>query len=665
MPAQRYGGRARVGWRFIYLVLLLLLSSPALRGQSVDNASVTYYQQGEAALLSKEYDKAAALFERALREHPSFAAAARLLGQVRELQGRYLDAAAAYQKVLELDPLFSRAVYYHLGDVYYKMGRSKLALHYFREFETLQEIPIGRFGIRGEREYAEELVLLDRLPGNIRACEMLMDSVKFINVTKINNMGRLINSKNDDYFPFLSNDQSAVYFTRQYKDGDEDLYYSQRTKNGDWQAGTRVKSFNSDTPEGMTTLVRNGRQIYYTRCGRDTLGGTCDLWEALVSGTDISPGQNLGGPVNSGNWDSQAAISCDGRQLYFASNRPGGLGGSDIWYCEKLADGRWSLPRNLGAPINTPQDEEAPFISNDGQTLYFSSTGHLGQGEQDIFMSWRDERQGFWNTPINLGPPVNGPHRELGFHLSADGRTGYFASNRPGGEGGMDIYYFELADALYGKPVTFVEGYVLDSVLRTPVVTRVTIDGRNTISTDEQGRFFVCADAQEMLSLNVTTDNYHPYAREFPIPTWNNRQFYTLDLLLNPTLSFLKELEKNEDAEAPSAKEKTLLLSHSVFFGFDAAQLTPEEKERLQDLIAQIGSRKVVSFEIIGYADDIGSSSYNLILSEERAKEIAAYLLQYAQPEAAAIHIMGKGSVADDRSKELNRRVDVKIKVKE
>lgn len=651
--------------RPLYMLLFLLLVATHLGAQGAVASSVKYYQDGEAALLSKDYDRAAALFERALREQPTFAAAARLLGQARELQGRYLDAAAAYQKVLELDPLFSRAVYYHLGDVYYKMGRSKLALHYFREFEALQEIPQARFGIRGEREYAEELVLLDRLPGHIRACEMLIDSVKFINVTKINNMGRLINSKNDDYFPFLSNDQQSVYFTRQYKDGDEDLYYSQRNKAGEWMPGTKIKDFNSDTPEGMTTLVRNGRQIYYTRCGRDTLGGTCDLWEALVNGTVIEAGQNLGGPINSGQWDSQAAISCDGRQLYFASNRPGGLGGSDIWYCEKLPDGRWGLPRNLGAPINTPQDEEAPFISNDGHTLYFSSTGHLGQGEQDIFMSWRDERQGFWNTPINLGPPVNGPHRELGFHLSADGRTGYFASNRPGGEGGMDIYYFELAEALYGKPVTFVEGYVRDSVLRTPVVTRVQIDGHTTVPTDEQGRFFVCADAQEMLALRVTTDDYHPYAREFPIPTWDNRQFYAIDVLLSPTLSFLKELEKKEDAEAPPGREKTLLFTQSVFFGFDDAKLTPTEKDRLQELIAQIGTRKVISFEIIGYADDIGSSSYNLILSEERAKEIAAYLLQYAQPEAAAIHIKGKGSVSDDRVKELNRRVDVKIIVKE
>ena len=170
----------------------------------------------------------------------------------------------------------------------------------------------------------------------------------------------------------------------------------------------------------------------------------------------------MDGYANSEKWESQASISCDGSLLFFASNRKGGLGGTDLWMSTRQADGSWSDPKNLGPKINTELDEEAPFITNDGKTLYFSSTGHLGMGEQDLFMSRLDDK-GNWMAAINLGEPINTASRELGFFLSADGKTGYFSSNRKGGMGGMDIYKFELSEYLYAEPITFVEGFVKDS----------------------------------------------------------------------------------------------------------------------------------------------------------------------------------------------------------
>ncbi|MBK7872164.1 MAG: PD40 domain-containing protein [Saprospiraceae bacterium] len=147
------------------------------------------------------------------------------------------------------------------------------------------------------------------------------------------------------------------------------------------------------------------------------------------------------------------AVSCDGSTLYFTSDREGGLGGTDIWVSKRNLDGNWSEPENLKFPINTPSYEESPFITNDGQTLYFSSDGHLGLGDQDIFMS-RIDNEGNWSTPINLGPPVNSAHRELCFILAADGRTGYFASDRPEGFGGLDIYRVSLSSELYSEAIT-------------------------------------------------------------------------------------------------------------------------------------------------------------------------------------------------------------------
>jgi outer membrane protein OmpA-like peptidoglycan-associated protein len=511
---------------------------------------------------------------------------------------------------------------------------------------------------------AEELVALDRLQANIRACQHALDSVKFINITEIQQLDASINSPADDYFPFLTNDQRTIYFTRKNEQGDEDLFVSQQRQDS-WRRAERLRNFNSNEPEGMSTLVRNGRQLFFTACQREGVAGPCDIWEALLEGTSIVHQASLGVPLNSDYWESQAAVSCDGSRLFFASNRPGGLGGTDIYVTERSPNGSWSVPVNLGAPINTPEDEEAPFISNDGQTLYFSSTGHLGFGEQDVFMSWWDERMHRWSMPINLGPPVNSPHRELGFYLSANGKTGFFASNRPGGMGGMDIYSFELNEKLFGEPITFVEGILKDSVLLSPIPGgTVQINGRPPVVADQQGRFFLCAGSDEMLDLEVVLDDYRPYHNPFYIPPWDNRQPYAINLLLQPRLSFLAELEAEEADTPPREDTRQQQLSHTILFGFDSAALDQPETERLAELTAALADRNIMRVEIVGFADDIGTQTYNLQLSEDRAKHVAVFLLSRGIA-VDDIHIEGKGTVLNDRRREENRRVEIKITLEE
>ncbi|MEZ4988246.1 MAG: OmpA family protein [Saprospiraceae bacterium] len=448
------------------------------------------------------------------------------------------------------------------------------------------------------------------------------------------------------------------------KEKDEDLYRSE-WKNGSWKNAEKVKDFNTDAPEGMSTLVRNGRNMYFTACMRDSVYGPCDIWQALVEGATIQDVSSLEGDINSVYWESQAAINCDGTKLFFASNRPGGVGGTDLYVSELNPNGTWSQPQNLGIPINTTEDEEAPFISNDGQTLYFSSTGHLGMGEQDIFMSWWDIRQQKWSVPINVGPPVNGPHRELGFFLSADGKTGFFSSNRPGGQGGMDIYQFQLSEQLFGEPITFLEGTVKDSVLLTGIPhATVFINGKKPVVADEQGRFFVCAGADETLDLSLEVTEYHPYHNQFFIPHWENKEFYNIDVLLQPELSFLAEIEKETLAKNKRENPKELMVRHSLLFGFDSANINEQEIEGLEALVQSLSSLRVIKVEIIGYADDIGSSVYNLQLSEDRAKNVAIFLLNRSVP-VDDIHIKGKGSLVNDKEKSMNRRVDIQVTVLE
>ncbi len=627
------------------------------------SAAYRHYLDGEQLMLARDYSKAARALRRALDDEPKMAIASRLLGEAEYLQGHYTQAVAAFGYTLELDPNFSRVLYYKLGEVYYKMGRAELGLYYFKKFRDLNEVPLSQFTIRGEAERAEELLLRERLPASIRACHISLDSSEFINVTTIENMGPGINSKDDDYFPFLTNNGNSLFFTRQSENGDEDLWFGYRRAPGRWDSERIKAGFNSSQPEGMTTLVRDGRQIFFTVCGggKDTVD--CNLYSGIVEDNNkVRDKQLISSYVNSSSWDSQAAVSCDGRRLFFASNRPGGLGGSDIWYCERTPTGEWSEPRNIGAPVNTSGDEESPFLSNDGQTLYFASTGHLGLGEQDLFMSWYDPALQRWTVAINLGPPVNSPHRELGLHLSADGRTGFFASNRPGGQGGMDIYEFTLSEKLYGEPTTYVQGYVRDSVTRGPLANAVVqINGGQALRTDAMGRFFICAGADVIVDLSTRVETYLPYRQNFAIPSWDNRKHYEIDLLLHPELSFIAELRTEPPADlAPTVRKIKVVRTHPVYFGFDGIEVNSDELIKLDEFLQSLTDEEIERVSVTGYADDIGGSEYNLRLSEQRARAVAVSLLQRRQ-NVDQIQVNGVGSVSTDQPREQNRRVDIKI----
>ena len=630
------------------------------------------FRDAEQALIMRNFPAALKSFKKILKKYPEFVPALRGIGACYELMNEFELAAEAYDKALELGPRFSRALYYETANAHYKSGNYFLALELFMEFDTLQSELISSFSYNGSAEQQAESGYYEKLERNIRACHVAMDSIEFLNIASVQNLGSNINTKGDEYFPFVSNDQKLIFYTnRKDEDADENLFVSSAPF-GKWRIGQKVDNqFNTDFHEGMSTMIRDGRKMIFTACQREGILGTCDLWQAEVSGEKISEAGPVIGYVNSPTWESQAAISCDGRQLYFSSNREGGEGGTDIWMCERLDDGRWAEPVNLGPRINTEGDEEAPFITNDGNVLYFSSTGHLGMGEQDIFFSRVDD-EGEWDYPRNLGIPVNSPYRELGFFLSADGKTGYFASNRKESIGGMDIYKFTLSNALNSEPITFVEGFVMDSILKSPV-PNATIHFRNrtNVQTDEEGRFFICVKGDDMIDFEVLEKDYHKYKRKKTIPVWDNKEFYRLEILLDPLFRLPVYNEPLDlDIDVPDVENKNPPFSkqivHQLFYGFDESDMTADMKDELLDFLqSAFNGNPVMSVEIVGYADDIGADSYNLILSEKRAKAVGVFLKDRGI-RVDKIYIEGKGEQkTGGKPKWRNRRVEVVVRVDE
>jgi len=654
---------------FQLLVLLLfvfLIQSPLLAQADSLKAGV-YYQQAEAFLLKGKPDKAIKSFRKALKANEELTAAWRGLGTGYELLENYDSTIVQYEKTLALNPNFSRTLYFELGRAYYRDGQYQKGLDYFYQFEKLQANPINQFGFNGEKEQQFEVDYLENLPRSIRACKNALELINFSTVKYIQNLGDSINTSNNEYFPYVSNDQKLLFYTTNQFDKikkialDENLFFSYENKG--WQKGQAVDNLiTSPKNEGMSTFTRDGITMIYTVCEQEgVIANGCDLRKAIMQGDSVITIETLEGMVNSEFYESQAALSCDGNSLYFASNRKGGLGLTDLWVSQRLSDGNWGIAKNLGKNVNTPGYEEAPFITNDGKTLFFSSTGHLGMGEQDIFMSHWNEK-GYWEVAINLGPPINTAARELGFFLTSDNQTGYFASDKAEGFGGMDIYKFQMPNVFEVAPTTFVEGFVKDSLTQAPIEAYLETNLRGKVKTDKNGRFFFCLPAEQSLSIGINKGDYFPYQSTTHIPIWDNKSLFPITIYLNPKR--VKEVVEQRIPSPPPSKDTIKILptpiTHTVYFGFNDFGINPLSTKMLDKLMASVDVSIYNKVSIIGYADTSGNSDYNLDLSKKRAENVTKYLLLNGIDTKTLI-TLGKGEDDQFDKKRLNRRVEVRL----
>lgn len=255
------------------------------------------------------------------------------------------------------------------------------------------------------------------------------------------------NTADFEYAPTITADGRTLYYCSDRLDGigGHDIWIATRSGDGAWDfsAPTNIgPPVNTPLNEGVASIAADGRTIFFTGCERDDGLGDCDIYVADLVGGAFTSIRNLRS-VNSPNWDTQPTVSADGNTLYFVSNRPGALGGYrdvDIYVATKLPGGEWSTPRNLGAPVNTAQREDSPYLHPSGELLYFSSAGHGGLGGLDFNVSRRDGDG--WSVPTNLGAPINTTRDERFITVPASGTAVYFSSDRSDVEnrGKLDIF---------------------------------------------------------------------------------------------------------------------------------------------------------------------------------------------------------------------------------
>jgi len=467
------------------------------------------------------------------------------------------------------------------------------------------------------------------------------------------NAGDRINSAESEYFPCLTIDGKEFFFTRALRGFDED-FFSAKLEGKDWtKAAPLGGNVNTDQNEGAQMISQDGSWLVFTACNRKDGWGSCDIYISFLTQNGWSEGINLGGKINTDQWDSQPCLSPDKRDLFFTSRRFGGYGGSDIYVSHLQSNGEWSTPENLGPTINTSSDETSPFIHADNQTLFFTSNGLLGYGGPDLYFT-RKGPKGDWSVPENLGYPINTVYEEGTLFIAADAKTAYYASNRSDSKGGTDIYSFELPENVRPDKTLWVKGQVFDKKTTKGLPSAVELIDMNTkqlitkVQTDEKGNYLITLPVGKDYAFNVNRKGYLFYSDNFFLSKHSPDSTYQKNIPLQP-------IEANAS-----------IVLKNVFFDVNKFDLKPESEAELDKLVLLLTDNLSVKIQIGGHTDNTGKPVDNLALSNNRAKAVVTYLVSKG---IAIARLSSKGfgetqPVADNKAEEgkaLNRRTEVKV----
>lgn len=413
----------------LFLLVFLAFSGFAQHPKKAEKA----YEAAEKAFQARDYKKAHQQALKAVIEDPNYAEAWLLEGEIGMETEDFDLAVLGYEKALAVDSMLFPPAAITLARLYDRQGAYKKEAVLLRWYQSK-----GFSSATNNATVAEMLELA-------AFRDFAMDHpVSF----QPESVGNQVNTSADEYVNMLQFDGSQLLFTRKIDLGDgfqKEFLFVSKWDGAAWDAAQQLPfaAFPENVDLAAAFISADGKKLYLTGCGWGRDSG-CDLYVSQWYEGQWTMPQRLKGSINTNSWESQPCVSADGKELYFVSRRDGN---ADIYRSQRNADGSWGEPQNLGTPINTKGTEMAPFLHPDGRTLYFSSNKHIGMGGFDLFMSRRGE-DGMWQEPVNLGFPINTNGDEINFFVAADGKTAFMSSVREGGQGGFDIYTFELPEEI-------------------------------------------------------------------------------------------------------------------------------------------------------------------------------------------------------------------------
>jgi outer membrane protein OmpA-like peptidoglycan-associated protein len=573
-------------------------------------------------------------------------------------------------KVYEIDPEYTFDLFYQLGRAYqFGLDFENAKIFYKKYIDLCNSEPDYEGEDRIPPELAEQ---------HIKECfigEELVAAPLNYNIT---NVGPNINSEWPDYGPSVNEDETLIVFTSRRPEGNlnqdvfednfpyEEIFISNMV-NDNWVKATNISDvINTPFFESSLSISQDGRELFiYLDENRGDI-----YFSEKVNSEMWSKPVPIPGEVNTGNKETSAVLSPDGSIMFFASDRIGSVGGLDIFYCRRDNRGSWIDITNIGSIINTPGDDDFPFIESDGKTLYFSSTGHEGMGGYDIYKTVYDSANRTWIKPVNIGYPINTPDDDISFITTQEGERGYFSSVREDGFGYQDIYMFTIPEEIQkitetepefvrlpdtSQPVNVTInvsdelGNAIDAKVQVRNKTKNFLTGIRNLSV---GRYLASVKNDEPTDFNISVekDGYVFINRMYTLPASTDK---------------IQNIEYNFVLRKVVAGSRLIL--RNIYFDFNKVTLKDEsllEINKLYNMLAE-NSRQMV--EISGHTDNIGSKEYNNQLSYRRARAVVNVLTRKGI-DPARIKAVGYGedkpiaSNDDERDgRELNRRVEFKV----
>jgi tetratricopeptide (TPR) repeat protein len=448
--------------------LVAALINNDLFSQSKGDLRDNFYD-AESWILFESYQDALPLYQQLLKSYPDNANFKYRIGQCYiNIPGEKVKAISYLEDAVKnIDPKYKEGKFNETGAPYD-------ALYYLANAYRINnqlDKAIGAYELF-KTNLNSEVYDTTVVKFQIQSCKNAQELMKMPLFIKEKNLGSIINSGNNDYNPVVSDKEDLIVFSRSQAFYDALLY------------STKVKGVWTE-PQNMNELLKVDRDLFPTSISKDGkdlyLYSSADydgiIYTSRFENGTWSPIVKLNDNINTKYWESHATVSHDNKKLYFTSNRKGTYGGLDIYVSNRDSTGDWGPAVNLGPVINTPYNEESPFLSDDDKTLFFSSRGHFNMGGYDIFYSTLLDN-GEWSVPLNVGYPLNTTDDDVFFKPMHEGYEGYMAKELPGGFGKQDIYHIEIFSKDHPRKF-FVRGMVKVADLISNMNDSVKISAMN------------------------------------------------------------------------------------------------------------------------------------------------------------------------------------------
>ncbi|MFC5272048.1 OmpA family protein [Adhaeribacter terreus] len=647
--------------RVLFLAFCLWFSAVA---QSQAQSPKKIIAKADKAFFRDESEKALSLYEQALAAQPDNIKVNYRLGLLYLQFKQPHKAVPVLQKATKHAPEYRPEYTLNLAQAYQLNGN-------FDEAITQYQAALAKTNKRNETEIGNlNKKITECISGqNLRAQPISAEVHQITNA---------LNSAASDHGPILFNNDKSLIFTssrqaQAKKNPDENIYFSE-FDGQNWSAPQAFpKPVNTSDHDAAAGISADGNTLYIYRFEN---GG--DIYQMKRNGSTWGEPEEMPEPINSEFYEPSIFITADNQYAFFASDRYDGFGGLDLYITLRQPDGSWSEPMNLGSNINTEYDEDAPFVSADGMTLYFSSRGHNSMGGYDLFSS---NSEGItWSKARNLGFPINSPFDDIYLVTTSDGNQGFFSSDRVGSVGEKDIYAVTFRSAIATDSLLAVaepEPFPMKDTLvaaAKPAVQTITLRGKVTeaglgsplaaqLVLTEQNQL----DSPVYANADSLSGGYQfvvTKGKKYSLVARKEGYFYATENLILPESFARDTLAKNFALKKIKTGAKLVL--NNLFFEYNSDKLTASSRDELSRLYDLMEENAGLSVEISGHTDSRGSAAYNQALSLKRAQAVVNYLKEkgIATERLKAVGFGAQKPIASNKTengRKQNRRTEFKV----